>query len=71
MAALKIILNEAELRVFEVFHENKDKKLRADDIGAGMQISEVMNTLTFLELYGIITSFPGDYYKISDSFINL
>ena len=69
LAALKIILNEAELRVFEVFYERKDKKLHADDIEAGMGISEVMNTLTFLELYGIITSFPGDYYKISDMFL--
>ena len=69
LAALKIILNEAELRVFEVFYERKDKKLHADDIEAGMGISEVMNTLTFLELYGIITSFPGDYYKISDMFV--
>ncbi|MCL2814753.1 MAG: DNA-processing protein DprA [Oscillospiraceae bacterium] len=72
LAALKIILNEAELRVFEIFHEKKDKKLRADDIaGSGMAVSEVMNTLTFLELYGIITSFPGDCYKIHESFINL
>ena len=71
LSALKIILNEAELKVFEVFYEKKDKKLHADDIETDMQISEVMNTLTFLELYGIITSFPGDYYKISDSFVNL
>ena len=71
LAALKIILNEAELKVFEVFHEKKDKKLHADDIGTDMTISEVMNTLTFLELYGIITSFPGDYYKIHESFTDI
>ncbi|MCL1792696.1 MAG: DNA-processing protein DprA [Oscillospiraceae bacterium] len=71
LSALKIILSEPELKVFEIFHEKKEKKLRADDIATDMQISEVMNTLTFLELYGIITSCPGDCYKISDSFTNL
>ena len=71
LSALKIILNDAELRVFEVFYANKDSKLHADNIGLDMSISDVMNTLTFLEIYGIITSLPGDYYKISDSFISL
>jgi len=70
LAAVKIILNETELKLFEIFYAKKDEKLHANDID-GMAISEVMNTLTFLELYGIITSFPGDYYKISDSFVNL
>ena len=54
-----------------MFHAKKDEKLHADDIQADMPISEVINTLTFLEIYGIITSFPGDYYKISDSFMSL
>jgi DNA processing protein len=71
LSALKIILNETELKVFEVFYDNKDKKLRADDIKSDMPISDVMNTLTFLEMYGIIISFPGDFYKISGSFIDL
>jgi DNA processing protein len=71
LAALKIILNEAELKVFEVFYENKDKKLHSDEIRLDMPISDVMNTLTFLEIYGIIISFPGDFYKISDNFMNL
>ena len=73
LSALKIILNEAELKVFEVFYEKRGEKLNADDIQKqiNISISEVINTLTFLEIYGIITSFPGDYYKISDSFMNL
>ena len=71
LSALKIILNDAELRVFEVFYAKKDEKLHADNISPDMPISDVMNTLTFLEIYGIITSLPGDYYKISDSFMSL
>ena len=72
LSALKIILNEAELKIFEVFHAKKDEKLHANNIkDSGMTISDVMNTLTFLEIYGIITSLPGDYYKISDSFMSL
>ncbi|MCL1858711.1 MAG: DNA-processing protein DprA [Oscillospiraceae bacterium] len=71
LSALKIILNDTELRVFEAFHAKRNEKLHANDIETGMTISEVMNTLTFLELYGIITSLPGDYYKISDSFLSL
>ena len=71
LSALKIILNDTELRVFEAFHLKRDEKLHANDIETGMTISEVMNNLTFLELYGIITSLPGDYYKISDSFMSL
>ena len=71
LSALKIILSDAELKVFEVFHEKRDEKILANNIDTDMSISEVMNTLTFLELYGIITSLPGDYYKISDSFMSL
>jgi len=72
LSALKIILNETELRVFEIFYARKDEKLHPDDIsGENISISEVINTLTFLEIYGIISSLPGDYYKISDSFMNL
>ena len=71
LSALKIILNEAELKVFEIFHEKRNEKLHANSISSDMPISDVMNTLTFLEIYGIITSFPGDYYKISDSFMSL
>jgi len=71
LSALKIILSDTELKVFEVFHGKQDEKLHANDIETGMPISDVMNTLTFLELYGIITSLPGDYYKISESFMNL
>ena len=72
LAALKIILNDAELKVFTAFHAKQGEKLRSDDISPeGMGISDVINTLTFLEIYGIITSLPGDYYKISDGFANL
>jgi len=71
LSALKIILNEAELKIFEIFYEKKSEKLHANDIAADMPISAVMNTLTFLEIYGIITSLPGDYYKISDGFMSL
>ena len=71
LSALKIILSGAELKVFEVFYAKKDEKLHTDGIKLDMSVSELMNTLTFLEIYGIITSLPGDYYKISDSFIGL
>jgi DNA processing protein len=72
LAALKIILNETELKVFEEIYAKRGGKLRCDDISPeGMSISEVINTLTFLEIYGIITSLPGDYYKISDGFSKL
>jgi len=71
LSALKIILNETELKVFEVFYANKDKRLHADGIKLDIPISDVMNTLTFLEIYGIIISFPGDWYKINDNFMNL
>ena len=72
LSALKIILNDAELKVFSVFYAKPGEKLRSDDISPeGMNISGVINTLTFLEIYGIITSLPGDYYKISDGFVNL
>ena len=71
LSALKIILSGAELKVFEVFYEKKNEKLHTDGIKLDMPVSELMNTLTFLEIYGIITSLPGDYYKISDSFIGL
>jgi hypothetical protein len=72
LAALKIILNDAELKVFSEFYAQPGAKLRSDDINPeGMNISDVINTLTFLEIYGIITSLPGDYYKISDGFVNL
>ena len=71
LSSLKIILNSAELKVFEIFYAKKDEKFHADDIETDMSISEIMNTLTLLEIYGIITSFPGDYYKVSDSFMNL
>ena len=72
LSALKIILNETEMKVFEIFYSRKDEKLHPDDIsGDNMPITDVIKTLTFLEIYGIITSVPGDYYKISDNFINL
>ena len=71
LSALKIILSDTELKVFEIFYGKREEKLHANDIGAEMSISEIMNTLTFLELYGIITSLPGDYYKISESFMSL
>jgi DNA protecting protein DprA len=72
LSALKIILNETELKVFEIFYARKDEKLNPDNIsGENLPISDVINTLTFLEIYGIITSLPGDYYRISDSFMNL
>jgi DNA processing protein len=71
LSSLKIILNNAELKIFEIFYAKKDEKFHADDIDNDMSISEVMNTLTLLEIYGIITSYPGDYYKVSDSFMNL
>lgn len=72
LAALKIILNDAELKVFSEFYTRPGGKLRSDDIAPeDMNISDVINTLTFLEIYGIITSLPGDYYKISDGFANL
>ena len=71
LSALKIILNNSEMKIFEIFHEKRDSKIHTDEIKLDMSVSEVMNTLTFLEIYGIITSLPGDYYKISDSFINL
>ncbi|MCL2099050.1 MAG: DNA-processing protein DprA [Oscillospiraceae bacterium] len=72
LAALQIILNEAELKVFAEFYSNPGQKLRSDDIvPEDMNISDVINTLTFLEIYGIITSFPGDYYTVSEGFLNL
>ena len=71
LSELKIILNDSELKVFEVFYAKKDGKFHADGIKLDMPVSELMNTLTFLEIYGIITSLPGDYYKISDSFMGV
>ena len=73
LSSLKIILNSAELKIFELFYAKKDEKFHPDDIEAetDMAISEVMNTLTLLEIYGIIASYPGDYYKVSESFMNL
>ena len=72
LSALKIILNEAELKVFSEFYARLGENLRSDEIvPEGMSISDVINTLTFLEIYGIIMSLPGDYYKISDGFANL
>jgi len=72
LSALKIILNDAELKVFSEFHAKSGVKLRSDDINPeDMSAADVINTLTFLEIYGIITSLPGDYYKISDGFANL
>ena len=63
---LNVTLNETEFEVYKFFYDKKAAKVHPNDIKIdNISKPDIINTLTFLELYGLIDSYPGDYFSVS------
>ena len=67
LAKMNISLNDTEFEVYKFFYNKKDEKIHPNEIEAeNISKPDIINTLTFLELYGLIESYPGDYFSVSN-----
>ena len=59
------VLSVPEQKIYRLFMEHES--LTPDEISDfGMEVGDVLTSLTILEIYGYITALPGGRYKISD-----
>ena len=67
LSKMNVELNETEFEVYKFFYNKKDEKVHPNDINIpNIPKPDIINTLTFLELYGLIESHPGDYFSVSN-----
>jgi predicted Rossmann fold nucleotide-binding protein DprA/Smf involved in DNA uptake len=67
LSKMNVSLNETELEVYKFFYDRKDEKIHPNDITIpNISKPDILNTLTFLELYGLLMSHPGDYYSVEN-----